>query len=132
MTCGAALALWRGPALEGVQSDVIRSAATRLNELWIAAFQDCLELQPGLGLHQEIIGELTDDVAEHPLNERLRGQLMLALYRGGPPPWSNATTSARLTRRPLPNRCGIRAVDGIVFEIELACPGWVNGATVSK
>ena len=79
----AALALWRGPALEGVQSDVIRSAATRLNELWIAAFQDCLELELELGRHQEIIGELTELVAEHPLNERLRGQLMLALYRGG-------------------------------------------------
>jgi DNA-binding SARP family transcriptional activator/tetratricopeptide (TPR) repeat protein len=79
----AALALWRGPALEGVQSEVIRCAATRLNEWRISAYQDCLELELQLGRHQEIVGELTELVAEHPLNERLRGQLMLALYRGG-------------------------------------------------
>jgi len=79
----AALALWRGPALEGLQSEVIRSAATRLDELRISAYQDCLELELQLGRHQEIIGELTELVAEHPLNERFRGQLMLTLYRGG-------------------------------------------------
>jgi DNA-binding SARP family transcriptional activator/tetratricopeptide (TPR) repeat protein len=79
----AALALWRGPALEGVQSEVIQSAATRLNELRISTCQDCLDLELRLGQHREIIGELTELVAEHPLNERLRGQLMLALYRGG-------------------------------------------------
>lgn len=78
-----ALALWRGPALEGVQSEVIQSAATRLKELRISAYQDCLELELQLGQHQEIISELTELVAAHPLNERFRGQLMLALYRGG-------------------------------------------------
>jgi DNA-binding SARP family transcriptional activator/tetratricopeptide (TPR) repeat protein len=79
----AALALWRGPALDGVRSEVIRGAATRLNERRISACQDCLEVELRLGLHQEIIGELTELVAEHALNERLRGQLMLALYRVG-------------------------------------------------
>jgi DNA-binding SARP family transcriptional activator/tetratricopeptide (TPR) repeat protein len=79
----AALALWRGPALEGVRSKVIQGAATRLNELRISACQDCLEVELHLGLHQEIIGELTELVAEHPLNERFRGQLMMALYRVG-------------------------------------------------
>ncbi|HEY1623408.1 MAG TPA: BTAD domain-containing putative transcriptional regulator [Streptosporangiaceae bacterium] len=79
----AALALWRGPALEGVHSDAIRSVATRLNEWRISIYQDCLELELQLGRHQEIIGQLTELVAEHPLNERFRGQLMLALYRGG-------------------------------------------------
>ena len=79
----AALALWRGPALEGIQSEVIRGAATRLTESRIAAHQDCLELELQLGRPREIIGELTELVAEHPLNERFRGQLMLALYRGG-------------------------------------------------
>ncbi|HZR49736.1 MAG TPA: BTAD domain-containing putative transcriptional regulator [Streptosporangiaceae bacterium] len=79
----AALALWRGPALEGVQSEVIQSAATRLNERRILAYQDCLEIELQLGMHDEIIGELTALVSNHPLNERFRGQLMLALYRSG-------------------------------------------------
>jgi DNA-binding SARP family transcriptional activator/tetratricopeptide (TPR) repeat protein len=78
-----ALGLWRGPALEGVQSDVLRSVATRLNEWRISVYQDCLELELQLGRHQEMIGELTGLVSEHPLNERFRGQLMLALYRSG-------------------------------------------------
>lgn len=78
----AALALWRGPALEGLQSEVIQAAATRLNEWRLSTYQDCLELELRLGRHQEVIGELTEAVAERPLNERFRGQLMLALYRG--------------------------------------------------
>jgi len=79
----AALALWRGPALEGVQSEVIQSAATQLNERRISTYQDCLEIELQLGMHDEIIGELTALVSNHPLNERFRGQLMLALYRSG-------------------------------------------------
>ena len=79
----AALALWRGPALEGIQSEVIQGAATRLTESRIATHQDCLELELQLGRPREIISELTELVAEHPMNERFRGQLMLALYRGG-------------------------------------------------
>ncbi|NKZ03748.1 AfsR/SARP family transcriptional regulator [Actinomadura latina] len=78
-----ALALWRGPALEGLNSEAIQSAATRLNEWRISTHQDCLELELRLGRHHEIIGELTELVAEHPLNEHLRGRLILALYRAG-------------------------------------------------
>lgn len=78
-----ALAVWRGPALEGMQSEAIQSAATRLNELRTSTHQNCLELELQLGQHQEIVGELTELVAEYPLNEHFRGQLMLALYRGG-------------------------------------------------
>jgi DNA-binding SARP family transcriptional activator/Flp pilus assembly protein TadD len=79
----AALALWRGPALDGVQSEVIEAAATRLNERRISAYQDCVDLELRLGQHQEIIGELTELVSKFPLNEHIRGQLMLALYRAG-------------------------------------------------
>jgi DNA-binding SARP family transcriptional activator/tetratricopeptide (TPR) repeat protein len=77
-----ALALWRGPALDGVQSECVRGVVTRLNEWRISTYQDCLELGLQLGRHQELIGELTELVAEYPLNERFRGLLMLALYRG--------------------------------------------------
>ncbi len=79
----SALALWRGPALDGIQSEIIRATATRLSERRMSTYQDCLDLELQLGRHSEIIGELRELVAENPLNEFLRGQLMLALYRAG-------------------------------------------------
>jgi len=79
----SALALWRGPALEGVDSDVVRMAADRLDEHRMAALEECLDVELRLGRHRDLVGELTAAVAEHPLRERLRGQLMLALYRAG-------------------------------------------------
>lgn len=78
-----ALALWRGPALSGMNGEVMQAAAARLDESRVAAYQDCMELELELGRHHEIIAELTSLVAEHPLNERVRGQLMVALYRAG-------------------------------------------------
>lgn len=77
------LALWRGEAMDGIASDAIRIAATRLNESRILALQDCLDLEIQNGWHREAIGELTKLVAEHPMNERFRRQLMLALYWAG-------------------------------------------------
>ncbi|MES9535743.1 MULTISPECIES: AfsR/SARP family transcriptional regulator [unclassified Actinomadura] len=100
-----ALALWRGPALEGLQSEAIQSAATRLNEWRISTYQECLDLELQLGRHQEIIGELTKLVAEHPLNERLRGQLMLALYRAGRQ--ADALETFRVGRHALQDELGI-------------------------
>ncbi|WP_051808562.1 AfsR/SARP family transcriptional regulator [Actinoplanes subtropicus] len=79
----AALALWRGPALAGIDSEVVRAAADRLAEHRMAALEECLDVELSLGRHRELVGELTAAVAEHPLRERLRGQLMLALYRSG-------------------------------------------------
>jgi DNA-binding SARP family transcriptional activator len=79
----AALALWRGTALEGVESELVRTATVRLNERRIAAWQDCVDLELRLGRHADLIGELAKLAAEHPLNERFRAQLMLALYRSG-------------------------------------------------
>jgi DNA-binding SARP family transcriptional activator/Tfp pilus assembly protein PilF len=76
-----ALRLWRGAALEGIDSPLLRAAASRLDEQRIAANEDRLTLELDLGRHHELVGELTELVQEHPLRERLRGQLMLALYR---------------------------------------------------
>ncbi|WP_279787434.1 BTAD domain-containing putative transcriptional regulator [Sphaerisporangium sp. TRM90804] len=78
-----ALALWRGEALEGIDSRPVRAAASRLAEDRITTNEDCLQLELDLGRHYELVGELTALVAEHPLRERLCGQLMLALYRSG-------------------------------------------------
>src|SRR5262245_16957036 len=79
-----ALALWRGPALADFayeQFAVVESA--RLEELRLAVTEDRIDAELALGHHAELIAELQALVAEHPLDERLRGQLMLALYRSG-------------------------------------------------
>ncbi|MEO3807751.1 BTAD domain-containing putative transcriptional regulator [Sphaerisporangium sp. B11E5] len=78
-----ALALWRGPALDGIDSRLVQSAASRLTEERVAAHEDCIQLELDLGRHHELVGELTELVDDHPLRERLRGQLMTALYRSG-------------------------------------------------
>jgi DNA-binding SARP family transcriptional activator len=82
----AALALWRGPALDGVASEALRrSAAPRLEEVHLGALEERLEVDLRLGRHAELVGELETLANEHPLRERLRRQLMLALYRSGRP-----------------------------------------------
>ncbi len=79
-----ALALWRGPALGDFA--YARFAATeiaRLEELRLSAVEARIERDLAEGRHAEVAGELEGLVREHPLRERLRGQLMLALYRAG-------------------------------------------------
>lgn len=79
----AALALWRGPAAAGVESKLVQSVATRLNENRISVREECIELELALGRHHDLIGDLSELVREYPLRERLRAQHMLALYRSG-------------------------------------------------
>jgi DNA-binding SARP family transcriptional activator len=76
-----ALRLWRGPALAGLDSQLVQAAASRLDEQRLAVLEDRIDLGLDLGRHHELVGELTELAAEFPLRERLRGQLMLALYR---------------------------------------------------
>ncbi|MDV9187071.1 BTAD domain-containing putative transcriptional regulator [Streptomyces sp. SR27] len=78
-----ALGLWRGVALEGMYSEVVRSGAGKLTEQRTAAAEECIQLELALGKHSALVGELLGLVDEFPLRERLRGQLMLALYRSG-------------------------------------------------
>jgi YVTN family beta-propeller protein len=79
-----ALELWRGPPLpEFSYASFAQAAIPRLEELRIAATEDRLEADLALGDARELVGELRDLVERHPLRERLRGQLMLALYRSG-------------------------------------------------
>ncbi|HEU5472906.1 MAG TPA: BTAD domain-containing putative transcriptional regulator [Actinophytocola sp.] len=80
-----AVALWRGPALGGATGSVLGSAAVRLEEAKLTALETCIDLELRLGRHHLLIGELGSLVSEQPLRERLRGQLMLALYRSGRP-----------------------------------------------
>jgi len=79
-----ALALWRGPALADFAYEPFAQAASgRMDELRLAALEQRVEADLILGRHGELIGELQTLIVKHPLRERLRGQLMLALYRSG-------------------------------------------------
>lgn len=79
-----ALALWRGPALaDFVYEPFAAAEAARLEELRLSALEDRLDAMLGLGRHHAVVADLEHLVATHPLRERLRGQLMLALYRSG-------------------------------------------------
>jgi DNA-binding SARP family transcriptional activator/streptogramin lyase len=83
-TFEAALALWHGPALgEFAFSDFAQREIHRLDELRLETIEGRLEGQLRLGRHGAVVAELEARVDEHPLRERLRGQLMLALYRCG-------------------------------------------------
>jgi DNA-binding SARP family transcriptional activator len=79
-----ALALWRGPALADFRYDEFaQSAIAELEERRLAAVEDRVEADLALGRHAELVAELERTIAAHPLRERPRGQLMLALYRSG-------------------------------------------------
>jgi DNA-binding SARP family transcriptional activator/ABC-type branched-subunit amino acid transport system substrate-binding protein/streptogramin lyase len=83
-TLREALALWRGAALpEFRYADFAQAEIARLEELRLAAQEERVDADLELGRHDELVVELEALVAEHPLRERLRGQLMLALYRSG-------------------------------------------------
>jgi predicted ATPase/DNA-binding SARP family transcriptional activator len=79
-----ALQLWRGnPYAEFADEDFARAEAARLEELHLAAEEDRTEAALALGRHDAAIAVLDGFVAEHPLRERPRRQLMLALHRSG-------------------------------------------------
>jgi DNA-binding SARP family transcriptional activator len=78
------LALWRGPALAEFGSEPFaQSEAARLEELRLSALEARFDADLALGRHRDLVGELELLAARHPLRERVRGQLMLALYRSG-------------------------------------------------
>ena len=79
-----ALTLWRGPALADlVDARFARAESARLEELRSAATEDRIEADLLAGHGAELVAELEALVAQHPLRERLRAQLMVSLYRSG-------------------------------------------------
>ena len=79
-----ALALWRGPPFADLAIlEFVQPEARRLEELRLVAVMERIDAELALGGRGELIGELEALVAANPLQERLRGQLMLALYRAG-------------------------------------------------
>ena len=102
----AALALWRGPPLADLAYESFaRPDIERFEELRLAALGDRVDADLALGRDGDLVGELRELVAEHPLRERLRGQLMVALYRSGRQ--ADALAVYREGRRALSEELGI-------------------------
>ncbi|MEU6862105.1 BTAD domain-containing putative transcriptional regulator [Streptomyces sp. NPDC046876] len=78
-----ALELWRGTALANTTEQMIEAELPRLEEARMIALESRIEADLALGRHEQVTAELTGLVAEHPVRERLRAQLMTALYRCG-------------------------------------------------
>ncbi|HEY2437834.1 MAG TPA: BTAD domain-containing putative transcriptional regulator, partial [Solirubrobacteraceae bacterium] len=79
-----ALALWRGePLADFAFEPFAQVEVTRLEEMRIAALEELVDADLAAGAHDAAVAEIEALLAEHPLRERLRGQLMLALYRSG-------------------------------------------------
>jgi DNA-binding SARP family transcriptional activator len=76
--------MWRGPPLAEFSYEAFaQGAIAQLEELRLNVIEERIEAQLELEGHADLLGELENLVAKHPLRERLRGQLMLALYRAG-------------------------------------------------
>jgi predicted ATPase len=81
-----ALALWRGAAMADVgleDSEALDAAVARLERLRLAALEDRFDAEVGLGHGAELVAELTDLAAAHPVRERLVAALMRALAAAG-------------------------------------------------
>jgi DNA-binding SARP family transcriptional activator len=79
-----ACALWRGPALADVCAGAVAEAQLKaLEQVRLTTLEQCIDARMRIGHHQDVLAELTLLVAEHPLNENLCAQLMVALHRSG-------------------------------------------------
>lgn len=78
-----AAGLWRGPCLNGIPSEVLTRVAQHIDEERLSATETFIDLELGMGRHHQLIAESGRLVNDHPLRERFRGQLMLALFRSG-------------------------------------------------
>ncbi len=101
-----ALALWRGPPLAGVVFESFaRNEAERLEEERLSVVIDLIDSELALGKHEQVVQELETLVHQYPLRERLRAQLMLALYRAGRQ--ADALSAYRDGRRLLVDELGL-------------------------
>jgi peptide/nickel transport system substrate-binding protein len=102
----AALELWRAEALTGVErGPVLATEAGRLDALFLSARLDRIECDLDLNRHDSVVAELEALVRRHPLQERIRALLMVALYRGGRQ--ADALDVYRQTRRLLIEELGL-------------------------
>jgi DNA-binding SARP family transcriptional activator len=105
----ASLAMWRGAALADHRFDEFaQRTIVRLEELRVQAEEERLAAELALGRGAELIAELLTLLAEHPLRERLRAHLMLALYRAGRQ--AEALETMREGRKLLADELGIEPI----------------------
>ena len=101
-----ALGLWRGPPLADLAFESFaQSEIARLEELRASTREELFEAELSLEHHGPLVAELEAFVGEHPLRERPRGQLMLALYRSGRQ--ADALEAYRQARETLVDELGI-------------------------
>jgi DNA-binding SARP family transcriptional activator len=80
----AALAEWRGPPFQELAYEsFLQGEIRRLEELYVGAHEQLLDGELELGRHGQVVPAVEALIREHPYRERLRTQLMLALYRSG-------------------------------------------------
>jgi tetratricopeptide (TPR) repeat protein len=132
---GDALALWRGePLAELSYEPFAQVEIARLEELRLALQEEHAEAELALGRHSELVSDLEALVRTHPLRERLRGQLMLALYRSGRQ--AEALEVYRLGRKALVDSLGIepspllQQLHGSILRQEAPPPG--EGTTPAR
>lgn len=110
-----ALALWRGAALQDIDltdnafdsagSAAVDAAVTRLDGLRLSAMEDRYDAEIGVGHGADLVGELTDLVATHPMRERLVAALMRALAAAGRD--TDALLAYERTREALADTLGV-------------------------
>ena len=101
-----ALSLWRGPPLaDFLYEPFAQGEIARLEDLRVACLEERIDADLALGAHAELAGELQAFVGAHPLRERPRGQLMLALYRSGRQ--AEALAAYQAARQALVDQLGI-------------------------
>jgi predicted ATPase/DNA-binding SARP family transcriptional activator len=106
VTLREALALHRGALLADLSAwPFVVAERERVDELRLAALERRIDADLDLDLHHDVVGELEALVAEHPFRERLRRQLMLALYRSGRQ--ADALEAYRRARATLVDELGI-------------------------
>lgn len=97
--------LWRGPAFPDLSAGAVLGELTRLGEDLLVVLEERLDADLDAGRHARVVSELVALVAEHPLRERLRRQLALALYRSGRQP--EALETYRAARQELVDELGV-------------------------
>ena len=110
-----ALDLWRGdPFADVADEPFVRSEVSKLEELRLGCFEELVDAELALGRHAELVPRHEAEVRREPLRERLRAQLMLALYRSGRQ--ADALSAYQDARRTL--------VDELGLEPGPTCVGW--------
>ncbi|MFJ4338470.1 AfsR/SARP family transcriptional regulator [Streptomyces sp. NPDC088915] len=101
----SAVTLWQGECLSGLDSGPLANRARQLNEERLSATELRIQLELELGRYDRLVGELQMLTHEHPLREKLRGQLIQALYWSGRQ--AEALEAFRAGRRILAEELGL-------------------------